>query len=433
MVVENVVEHRHAPDAVSPSRKTAGFVRVLRTELPVSDLRAMCRQEDLLKHLAEIVGAFPSLDVPANEIFKIVAEQAVKLTGAGQSLILYYDGVPKTWHIAGESQNSPHTLDRAIINKLAQELTQVRTKSAQSHACIEQLIKDAKPYGVLLLPVIAEGTIVGVVCLVKDQSGTDFNVTDFSVCITCEKICSSMLGRSIFAKEMARQRARGEKLLVELNRAQSAERQRIGYELHDGIAQWLVGAAIELDSCRIRLDKGQLKELVDSLNSAQQTLRLCIQELRRSISNLRPVLITELGLLGAINQMARSFETDIFKCTVTVKDALPDFSDAEVTTIYWIIQEALNNVRKHASATSAEIRFARGTSAFEIAVLDDGKGFEAKDKNTSVLLLNKFGLEGMKERAKVFGWDFLVTSTPGVGTRVTLRLLNHGTAAQKEG
>jgi signal transduction histidine kinase len=425
MVVENIANHQQVPEAISQSRKTVKYTRVLRTELPLSDFRALCNHKELLDQVIEIVRSFPSLDAPTNDIFKILAEQSTRLTNASQTIIMFYDGIPKTWQIAGESRNSSHILDQSLINKFVQNMTLMNHKTLTPPVIIEQLIADALPYGVLLLPVVSEGMIIGIICLIKDLAGTDFNVTDFSVCLACEKICNSIIRSDIFAKELSRQKAQGEKLLAEISRAQSLERQRIGYELHDGIAQWLVGASIELDSCRIRLDQGKLKELYVSLDRAQETLRLCIQELRRSIANLRPMLITELGLLGAVRQMSKSFETESLKCIVMIKDQLPDFSAAEENAIYWIIQEALNNVRKHASASIAEVVFKRGSFCFEIIVIDDGKGYENKEEYTSILLPNKFGLEGMKERAKLFGWDILITGTRGVGTRVTLKLLNH--------
>jgi signal transduction histidine kinase len=426
MTADNIANLLTETDSTSSETIASVYTRILRTQLPISDFRALCNRQDLLQRMIEFVRISPSPETTTEETFKVMTEHLVKLTMASQAIVLLYDGVPREWRSGGDSCNSAFTLKPTLAVKLAQQLMLLNQRLEQPQVLIEQLIVDSRPYGILLVPVIAGGMITGMVMLVKDQAGTDFDVQDFSSCLACGTICSQIIGSDVLARELNRQMARGEKLLEEINRAQSSERQRIGYELHDGIAQWLTGAAMELDSCRIRLDQGKLKELYASLENAQETLRSCIKELRRSISNLRPVLITELGLLGAIQKMATSFETDSFKCTLSVKDQLPDFTKAEENALYWIVQEALNNIRKHASATAAEIIFKNGSGCFEITILDNGKGYEQNALNASILLNNKLGLEGMNERAKLFGWELLITSSVGAGTHIMLKLINHG-------
>src|SRR5208337_3724101 len=99
------------------------------------------------------------------------------------------------------------------------------------------------------LPMISEKITVGLLGLVKRGTDTAFAEIDLVESVLAQRICSPPLANRVFALDIARHKTREEKLLNEICRCQSEERRRIGQELHDGVAQWVAGAAMEIDGC----------------------------------------------------------------------------------------------------------------------------------------------------------------------------------------
>jgi signal transduction histidine kinase len=405
--------------------KTNTFVRLFRKEIPLAEIWELCNSDNFRELTWRTALSLSPFGRPAQKLFSDVLDQVGQITQANQAIILTHELSSRRWHRIAEYKKGVFEVDNSTLNKLANDFTKSEANLSEPEAWIEQVVINSHPHGFLIVPIIIEKSLVGMFVLVRDESGTDFTETDFVMAAFTERICGSHLANRVFAKDLVRHKSREDELFNEICRCQASERQRIGQELHDGIAQWIVGAAMEIDSCQIRIMNGQLKNLQYSLNSAKDTLQTCIIELRRAIANLRPFLITELGLVGAVNQLAQSFNSGGLVCTLQIKDPLPDFSLAEENTIFWIVQEALNNIRKHASASQAVIEFIQHRNSFDISIRDNGKGYDQGNIGESVFLQNKFGLTGMRERANLIGGELMVIGTPGEGTRVIFRINKH--------
>jgi PAS domain S-box-containing protein len=208
-------------------------------------------------------------------------------------------------------------------------------------------------------------------------------------------------------------------LLRRLLTIQERERQLVSYEIHDGLAQYLTGAMMHLEACEhAGAGLAESRELAQGL----KLLRAAADEARRLIGGLRPPALDELGIVEAVESLAADARADVPRVEFT--HSLPPHRlapDVE-TTIFRIVQESLSNVRRHARAQAAIIRLERhGDDRIRIIVQDDGVGFDPAG-----IPEDRFGLEGIRQRALLMRGEPTITSAPGRGTTVTVTLPTDG-------
>jgi signal transduction histidine kinase len=200
---------------------------------------------------------------------------------------------------------------------------------------------------------------------------------------------------------------------AEVNRALLEERGRVAREMHDGLAQ---------DLWTARLKQGRLASMVDGEGQralAQEVIDAIdtgIADARQAVMAMRAGS-TDAPLLDVVERYVEDFGDRFaldarFEATGSAP-VLPARSEAEVLRI---VQEALNNVRKHADATVVRVSASATDEGLEIMVMDNGRGFD-DDRPTS-----GFGLVGMRERAALIGARFAVQSAPSDGTRVVIAI-----------
>jgi signal transduction histidine kinase len=194
--------------------------------------------------------------------------------------------------------------------------------------------------------------------------------------------------------------------------AREEERKRLRRDLHDGLGPSLAALTLHVDALRNRLDAPEVDaELLHLRSGIQGT----VSDVRRIVEGLRPPALDELGLAGAIEQLADRLAagTDLL-VDVQVADPLEAAAAVEVAA-YRIAQEALTNVVRHAGAHRACVRIRADGRELVLQVSDDGTGTPAP-RDGGV------GLASMRERAEELGGRLEVAGTPGAGTCVTARL-----------
>ena len=202
-----------------------------------------------------------------------------------------------------------------------------------------------------------------------------------------------------------------------------AERERLYRDVHDGPAQVLANAIFEveyLERITERAPAEVRQTLKTELANLKGQFRGSLDSVRAMIYDLRPPELTELGLAEAIRNYASEWEA---RCGIKVGSQL-DLKDTglnpmEELAIYRVMQEALQNVHKHAHASAVGLAWSRANDNWVLHVTDDGMGFnlvKAARHKKSV------GLLSMRERAELIGGSLQIQSTPGKGTAVTLLL-----------
>ena len=159
--------------------------------------------------------------------------------------------------------------------------------------------------------------------------------------------------------------------------AQEAERSRLAREVHDGPAQALANGIFQVEVVERLLDRDEMLARAE-LRLLRDILNRELRSVRAYLSQLRPPLLADLGLSGAISDAAQQVGNIIdVPVAVDLDDGLDSLPETVEIVILRVIQEALQNVRKHASPTSVRVRVAREDSSWTVEVRDDGRGFDA--------------------------------------------------------
>ena len=218
-------------------------------------------------------------------------------------------------------------------------------------------------------------------------------------------------------REMAEREALHRKLLY----AQEEERRRIARELHDQMGQNLTALNVGLKSLLDRQSRSGLGNRVQRLQElATQTAR----DLHRVAVELRPAALDDLGLAKAIRALTEIWST---RHGIDVDLEAGQYEPAGIsseieTTLYRIIQEALNNVAKHSGATRVALVLRRTAGHVQAIIEDDGRGFDARLAPRSGNGRGRLGLLGIQERLGMVGGDFKVESAPGRGATLLVRI-----------
>ena len=202
--------------------------------------------------------------------------------------------------------------------------------------------------------------------------------------------------------------------------AQEAERTRLAREVHDGPAQALANATFQVEIVERNLARDPVLAAAE-LRLLRDLLRRELGDVRAFISQLRPPILSDLGLTGAIRDTAEQLAAVIgVPIKVEVDAEIDDLSDTNETVILRIIQEALQNVRRHAQARHVTIKAGHAKEGWAVEIRDDGRGFDVGA--VAARGRRNFGLQFMRERAELIGARFEVRSRPDGGTVVRIAI-----------
>jgi len=203
--------------------------------------------------------------------------------------------------------------------------------------------------------------------------------------------------------------------------AQEAERSRLAREVHDGPAQALANGIFQVEVVERLLDRDEMLARAE-LRLLRDILNRELRSVRAYLSQLRPPLLADLGLSGAISDAAQQVGNIVgVPVAIELDEGLDELPETTEIVILRVIQEALQNIRKHASPTSVRVRVVReGKSAWTVEVRDDGRGFDPDAAPVSGR--RNFGLQFMRECADLIGARFEVRSRPDLGTVVRMAI-----------
>lgn len=226
-------------------------------------------------------------------------------------------------------------------------------------------------------------------------------------------LADSLMGMSGYVKKMQGK----DDMVISIIKAQEEERKAIARDIHDGPAQAISNVVIRAEICKqLGIENA---ELLEELNGLVRTANASLEDIRRIIFNLRPMHLDDLGLIYAINKYCNEFEkhTGII---VNVNPSTCDkrFDDTHEISIYRIIQEILNNARKHSGADFIEIDFNISPLVIGVRVKDNGIGFNP-DK---VDYTKHFGLKGIKERVNLMEGNITINSAENKGTEILMEI-----------
>ncbi len=198
------------------------------------------------------------------------------------------------------------------------------------------------------------------------------------------------------------------------------ERKRIGFDLHDGVCQELIGVGILIASVRERLHP-DAREAAAAIGRAVGYVNDVVEHLRVLARELRPMILHDLGLEASLASPAAGLGAETRPVEIRLATAIPRLAEHVELAVYRIAQEALTNAVRHADAETIVLTVAADNGHLRLEVRDDGCGFDPRSRSSPAL-----GLAGMEERAIALGGRFTIDSGPGRGTVVTLEWTSSG-------
>jgi signal transduction histidine kinase len=220
------------------------------------------------------------------------------------------------------------------------------------------------------------------------------------------------------------ERQRSERQLLETNRqlkelsasiqnVREQQRARISRELHDELGQLLTGIRMEVSWLGRHL-AGDQSTLLSKIGSIKTQIDQTISSVRRISSELRPLVLDDLGFAAAANWYVDQFSTRTsLPVELRLPDKDPERGNVVATALFRVLQESLTNIARHAEATHVEVRLDFKNEKWLLSIRDDGVGFEYDPGR-----LGDIGLVGMRERIQTLAGHFSVTTAPGKGTLI---------------
>ena len=201
--------------------------------------------------------------------------------------------------------------------------------------------------------------------------------------------------------------------------AQEEERYRLAREIHDGPAQILANVALQLEYISKLATKDPVRAR-DELVNIQRDLRLAVGEVRRFMYDLRPPALAQQGVGPAVESHCQRL-AERFGMKISAQwESSAVLAPSHDTAVFRIVQEALQNVVKHAQATEVVVQAADRDGYLEVTVSDNGRGFDVDGVRR--LDPKHFGLAGMRARTQQIGATLDVSSIPEQGTRVLIKV-----------
>lgn len=226
-------------------------------------------------------------------------------------------------------------------------------------------------------------------------------------------IVTDITERKRATEEIRKEQQLLREMLVFLER----ERKLVAYEIHDGFAQHATGALMHLQALKPLLGEhpSRMREM---LQNSMRLLEESLTEARSLIGGLRPPMLDELGIVAALNYLIddarRQSGLEVeFSCQTTFERLIAPLEAA----IFRIVQEALANAQRHSHGNRVRIELLEQQQGLRVEIQDWGVGFRPEEVPSG-----RYGVQGIRERARLFGGQATIDSSPGHGTRIVVCL-----------
>lgn len=250
------------------------------------------------------------------------------------------------------------------------------------------------------LPISKKGRKLGTLCLVVKAYPA---LADEDTALL-----TAIADQAGIAVESARLRGQAEQAAV------MVERQRLARELHDSVTQALYGSVLLGKAGLASFARGGLEDAQHSLARVVENSQQALTEMRLLIYELRPVDLAELGLQEALRQRLAAVESRVEIRASLKYEAAVEITGATALGLYRIVQEALNNVLKHARASRVEVDLLATSELIRLVVADDGMAFDVRAAPKT----GGMGLASIRERAEELNGQLVIQSSRGTGTRL---------------
>ncbi len=290
------------------------------------------------------------------------------------------------------------------------------TDAAEVEDCRQESLEKLQIRAKILVPILQGDHLWGLLSVAQRQTPRQWHPHETTLLKQLATQLAIAIQNACLFEQVRGDRERLKCLSSRLIEAQEIERRHIAYELHDEIGQALTAVKINLQASQRSLSAaGEPLALQESIAIVDGAL----QQVRNLALDLRPSILDDLGLLAALrwylDRQSQRTKTPInFVCGVG-QIALPPNLEM---VCFRIVQEALNNIAKHAQATHVTVQLNQQQETIHLTIRDDGIGFNVEAAQRQAARGSSLGLLGMEERATLVGGELRIVSTSGKGTKI---------------
>jgi len=319
--------------------------------------------------------------------------------------------------LAAEERPEFETTEHPIIHGILTTGTAVLIPDTRAHPGWSLPAEQPTETSWMGIPVFARGSVLGLLSLSKREAGY-FNHEHVKLAEAMSSQAAVAVENAILFEQLRESTERMRTLSRRLVEAQESERRSIARELHDEAGQALASLRFGLRLLEREVEDGG--PVIHRVAELKQQTDAIIDGLHTLAAGLRPASLDHVGLEAALQEYCRSAGAKFglgvrFKARSFTGERLPPEVE---TALYRVVQEAITNVVRHASATRVEVLVERSGGRVVVMIEDDGVGFEPDQ----VLRGDHIGLIGLRERAEALGGVLTVESAPGAGTTVVVEV-----------
>jgi signal transduction histidine kinase len=253
-------------------------------------------------------------------------------------------------------------------------------------------------------PIRASGQLMGILNTLSSP-GRQFNIEELA-------LLASVADQIGVAVENVRLREQAEKAAV------LAERERLARELHDSVTQSLYSLTLFSEGSLELAKQGEMIPIEHNLTRISQTAQQALKEMRLLVYELRPPDLEQEGLVGVLHQRLAAVEKRAGLNARLVAEELVELSPEVEQELFGIVQEALNNIIKHAGATSVSVHLWIDGQKIVVEIVDDGRGFDPE----AVKGQGGLGLISIRDRVEKLGGSLEIFSAPDEGTTIHVEI-----------
>jgi signal transduction histidine kinase len=266
------------------------------------------------------------------------------------------------------------------------------------------------------VPVQTRGKTIGVLEVLNKRGQARFDDEDMSLMITTASQAAIAIENNQLYQNLRDEKDR-------IIQAQENVRRQVARNLHDGTVQFLSAISMGIDHLE-RLLEFKPEAARSELDALRDLTRQATQEARLALFELRPLILETQGLVPALESYVHQLQdSEAFALHLQAADDLPPLNNSVAGTVFAIVQEALNNAKKHAAPRDVWLRLSRENDWLQVVIEDNGRGFDYDAVEERYDQLGSIGLLTMRERAELLNGHVEFESStayPNAGTKVIL-------------
>jgi two-component system nitrate/nitrite sensor histidine kinase NarX len=368
-----------------------------------AQLEGKIRQLEILNQIGREMLAFNGADGPATILSSILgkARELLGVDAAAVCLSASGGGELRVYSTSGPAE--------AFVARSGEVLHAAACSPGEQQSFIDcPVMRPERVRSCLVLPLKHGSEIAGMLCVGSFEEHT-FSSEEHD-------LVTALAAQAALTLEHSRLDAEVQRLAI------LDERARIARDIHDGLAQTVSLLYLKIRQAQAMIPPDQIAPIGNALEEMASISAAAYDEVRQSIYGLRTMVSATLGFVPTLTELLHEFSVQNSILVKLAADGAETvrLSPASELQVIRIVQEALNNVHKHAQVDRAGVRVERKESWLSVSVQDDGLGFDPAKLATPDGL--HFGLQGMRERAEGLGGKLEIVTAPGKGTRVVVLL-----------